>query len=108
MSFLKDKFGQDYLGTRRLFTAIDKGTKQSKIGERYPDFVAIKHGHCSLIEVKANKSKFFAGQVECFMLAQNYGLSANVLRVIVENNKVKDIQLLDYKSQLPKLRIIFR
>jgi hypothetical protein len=30
VSFLKGKFGQDYLATRRLFAAINLGTKQNK------------------------------------------------------------------------------
>jgi hypothetical protein len=42
------------------------------------------------------------------MLAENFGLTANVLRVNVENNNVKDIRLSDYKTEITSLGIIYR
>ena len=106
--FLKVRFGQNYVTVRRLFLAIDRTTKQNKVGERYPDFIVIKQGSCSLVEAKANKSKFYAGQVECFELAESFGLMGKVLKVTVEANKAKDIELLDYKSQLSYYGVNYR
>ena len=108
VGFLKVRFGQNYVTVRRLFLAIDRTTKQNKVGERYPDFIVIKQGSCSLVEAKANKSKFYAGQVECFELAESFGLMGKVLKVTVEANKAKDIELLDYKSQLSYYGVNYR
>lgn len=106
--FLKGKFGQDYIAVRRSFIAIGQVTKQNKVGERYPDFIVTKQEHCSLVEVKANKSKFYAGQVECFELVESYGMVAKVLKVAVQANKVKDIQLSDYKRRLSHFGVNYR
>ena len=108
VSFLKEKFGQDYLATRRCFATVKRVTKQNKVGERYPDFIVVKDGHCSIVEVKTNHSKFYAGQVGCFEIAGSYDLASYVLMVNVAENKVTNIQLSDYKNQLSKLGINYQ
>lgn len=95
VNFLKEMFGKDYISFRRFFAALDKIKRTVGKGERYPDFLVKKQDIYSLVEVKANKSKMLPGQIQCFTIAQRYGLATKILRVKLEESKVREIQLVD-------------
>ena len=68
-----------------------------QVGGITPDFIVKKNNDFSIIEVKANTSMPTKHQLMCFEIAKRYGFKALVLRVIVESNVAKEINLSEYK-----------
>jgi hypothetical protein len=61
-----------------------------------PDFIVTKDNDTFFIEVKVNCAELSKNQKTCFKIAKEHGFKTMVLRLQVDNNTSKDIQLTEF------------